>query len=131
MVFLDFDPWLPPSSDALDRLYYAQWGKAGGPDTIIKATNDTDTAFFNGRLHRNYIIRWSTSKQIEKKSGKDESLTLGSTFRSVKGLLECRYDRDASESAGRDMANVVAPNKHLFAFRYRKRYAGSEIVGWS
>ena len=23
MVFLDFDPWLPPVSDALDRLYYA------------------------------------------------------------------------------------------------------------
>lgn len=94
MVFLDFDPWIHPSSDALDRLYYARWGKAGGPDTIIKATNDADTAFFNGRLHRNYIIRWSTSKQIEKKSGKDESLTLGSTFCSVKGRYKIYLNAD-------------------------------------
>ena len=62
-------------------------------DTIIKAAHDIDTIFFNGRLHGNCVIRWSSSKQIAKKSGEDESLTLGSTFRSVKGrckdLLEC------------------------------------------
>ena len=69
----------------------------GRPEVLTLSSrlrNDIDTAVFNGRLRGNCITRWSTSKQIAKKSGKHESLTLGSTFRSVKGRCKIYLNAD-------------------------------------
>lgn len=55
------DPRRPPTTRvraALHRLYDAMTLDHAGPDIVIKAVHDIDTAFFMGRLKGNVSIRW-------------------------------------------------------------------------
>jgi hypothetical protein len=56
------DPLRQPSHEVLEalmRLRTARWHPNWGPDIIIKAANDLDIAFFDGRLRGSMAVCWS------------------------------------------------------------------------
>ena len=58
--FLHQDNWPTPQvKEALERLMLAREDRQWGPDIIIKAAKDLDTAFFNSLLDYQISVRWS------------------------------------------------------------------------
>ena len=66
-VLLQMTKWLvsKPSTRelaAFDRLAEALIDPGWGPDIIIKALHDIDTALFGGKLRRKVVVRWTSQE---------------------------------------------------------------------
>ena len=70
----------PPSRviKALSRLRNAMRARNWGPDVVMKAIHDIDTAFFNSRLRGKIVVNWSDAGEL-RKVGRDMADVWGCT----------------------------------------------------
>ncbi|KAK3176971.1 hypothetical protein OEA41_008297 [Lepraria neglecta] len=76
------DPNSTPSTPVLttlDRLKTARWADQWGPDVVIKAVHDMDTAIFNGALRGKIAVLWADTELIREVAQDQQKMVLGMT----------------------------------------------------
>lgn len=95
-TFLTSNPQASPEiQQALDRLYEARWNQNWGPDIIIKAAHDIDTAFFNCSLLGKITMRWGDIETIlQRAHDEEDTKAYGMTFYEGRGRCTIYLNAD-------------------------------------
>lgn len=95
-TFLVSDPQASPEVEqALDRLCEARWNQNWGPDIIIKAAHDIDTAFFKSSLLGKITLRWGDIETIlQRPHVEEDTKAYGMTYYEGRGRCTIYLNAD-------------------------------------